>query len=162
MNVSLIVAHGKNGELGLDNKLLWHIPEDLEHFKNLTNGHYVFMGRKTYDSILGYLKKPLPNRISLVLSNRDLNGFVNEEKVSSFEEAYNIAKDAYVDNIFIIGGASIYKEYFKEANVLYITETEYEGPADCYFKEDLSSFELKEETKLKNCVFKKYEKRDVF
>ncbi len=158
IKVSLVVAHGKNGELGLNNKLLWHIQEDLKHFKNITNDKHLFMGRNTYDSIIEYLKKPLPNRISLVLTNRELNGFVNESKVNSFEEALQKVYEDYAEELIIIGGAKIYKDYFSKADTLYITEVDYEGEADCYFKEDLSNFELKEEATFQGYKFKKYER----
>ena len=78
MKVSMIVAYGKNYQIGLNNALLWHIPEDLKNFKRLTNGHHILMGRKTFESI-GF---PLPNRTSVVLSQ---NGF-SFDGVHTFKE----------------------------------------------------------------------------
>ena len=73
MKISMMLAIGKNGELGKDNKLLWHIPEELKNFQKLTKGKYLFMGRNTFDSILYYNKKPLQDRISIVLTSPLIN-----------------------------------------------------------------------------------------
>ncbi|MGL6037930.1 MAG: dihydrofolate reductase, partial [Soonwooa sp.] len=86
--VSIVVAMGKNNAIGKDNQLLWHLPEDLKHFKNLTSGHPIIMGRKTYESI----GRPLPNRTNIVVSRKE-NWF--EEGiliVPSLKEALKHAK----------------------------------------------------------------------
>lgn len=159
MEISLIVAHGKNKELGLNNKLLWHIPEDLKHFQKITNNHYLLMGRNTYDSIYEYLKKPLPNRFSLVLTNKEFKEEENAKKVSSFEEALEIAKKNNESELIIIGGASVYKKYFEKASKLYITEVDYEGEADCYFEGNIdNSWKLVDRIILDKCIFKTYKK----
>lgn len=64
--ITIVVAMGKNREIGVDNQLLWHLPKDLKHFKELTSGHPIIMGRKTYESI----GKPLPNRTNIVISRK--------------------------------------------------------------------------------------------
>lgn len=153
MKISLIVAYGKNKELGLNNELLWHIPEDLKNFKELTNNHHVFMGKNTYNSIFNYLKKPLPNRFSLVLTS----SIIKEENainVSSIEEAINIAKNKNETEFFIIGGASIYKQFIKYADKIYLSEIDYEGKADCFFEGDIDNFEILSEEKKVGWTYK--------
>lgn len=144
MRISMIVAYGKNKELGLNNKLLWNIPEDLKKFKEITNSHHVLMGRNTYESILSYLKKPLPNRTSIVMTrNKDYEHLENTYKVSTFDEAIKIAKENKEEELIIIGGASIYKELFPYINRLYISEVNYEGEADCYFENNIEEKDWK-------------------
>lgn len=133
INISMIVAHGKNYELGLNNKLLWNIPEDLKKFKELTTGHHILMGRKTFESI----GRPLPNRVSLVLTR---SGFDTSKygggaiTCESFGLASEIAADNGDNEMFIIGGAQIYNTYIDKADTLYISEVDYDGPADAYLK----------------------------
>lgn len=130
--ISLIAAIGKNRELGKDNKLLWHIPEDMKRFKDLTLGHVVIMGRKTYGSI----GRPLPNRINVVISrdpNYDMKG--TGLVVTSLEEAITAAQDREVNEIFIIGGGQIYNEAMLIADKLYLTIIEGSADADVFFPE---------------------------
>lgn len=140
--INIIAAIGKNRELGKDNKLLWNIPEDLERFKNLTNGQIVIMGRKTYESLPEKFR-PLPNRINIVMT-RDLNFTILERPsqdsnsevmvCGSIEDA--IKKGASRGEIFIIGGASIYQQAIKYADKLYLTLVDKEYPdADAFFPE---------------------------
>lgn len=141
MKISLIVAYGKNYEIGLDNKLLWHIPEDLKHFKALTSGHHMLMGRKTFESI----GKPLPNRVSLILSN-NLQEQEGAHCFKTFEEAITFAKDANEQELFIIGGAQVYEQALALVDTLYISEVDITTKADAFFqKPDFSKWELVEE-----------------
>jgi len=141
--ISIIAAIGKNRELGKDNKLLWHIPEDFKRFKNLTSGHVVIMGRKTYESLPEKFR-PLPNRINIVVTRNPNFTTINQLiVVGSIEEAIESAK-AKIQNpnneIFIIGGASIYEQGIKYADKLYLTLVEKEYPdADTFFP-DYSQF----------------------
>lgn len=124
--ISLIAAIGSHRELGLNNKLLWNIPEDLARFKKITLGHPVIMGRKTFQSI----GKPLPNRLNIVVTH-DQN-FKAPPKVlicNSLEEAINTAKKSETDEIFIIGGASIYQQAIAFADKLYLTVVKARLPA---------------------------------
>jgi len=142
IKISVIVAHGKNYELGLNNKLLWYIPEDLKNFKELTTGKYVLMGRKTFESI----GKILPNRTSLVISSQDdydtkfvgdVHSFTNNETAIG----YAIGKNA--KDIFVIGGASIYEELIGFADTMYVSEVDFEGEADTYLtKPDYENYNL--------------------
>lgn len=131
--ISIIAAIGKNRELGKDNKLLWHIPEDMKRFKELTHGHAVIMGRKTFESI----GRPLPNRLNFIVS-RDPNYTPNGVAIvcSSLEDALEKAKEREVNEIFIIGGGQIYKEALPLADKLYLTVVDAAFPdADTYFPE---------------------------
>ncbi|MFA6081319.1 MAG: dihydrofolate reductase [Patescibacteria group bacterium] len=132
--ISIIAAIGKNRELGKDNKLLWHISQDFKRFKDLTSGHVVIMGRKTYESLPEKFR-PLPNRINIVVT-RDIN--FKEDGIivcHSIEEAINSAKEK-TSEIFIIGGASIYEQGIKYADKLYLTLVDKEfSEADAFFPE---------------------------
>ena len=126
--ITIIAAIGKNNELGKDNQLLWHLPADLKHFKNLTSGHPIIMGRKTYESI----GKPLPNRTNIVVSRKE-NWF--EEGiliVPSLKDAIKHAKKIN-ENIFIIGGGEIYHHTIDMADRLEITQVNHQTDADVFF-----------------------------
>ena len=123
MKKSIIVAMASNHAIGKDNKLMWHIPEDLQRFKEITNGHHVIMGRKTYESILDILKKPLPNRTSVVITRNKDYDKVQEGGVvvSSIEEAFKVAEEAGETEAFIIGGGEIYDKTVDIVDTLYVT-----------------------------------------
>lgn len=128
MSYSIIAAVGKNNELGANNDLIWHLKKDLKFFRKMTNGKTIIMGRKTFES----LPKMLPNRHHIVLSSS--NNFPQEVSVyNSFEELINDYKDVD-EEIFIIGGSSIYKLFLDISDKLYLTEIDssYEN-ADVYF-----------------------------
>lgn len=113
--INMIVATSKNNQIGIDNKLPWHIPEDLKYFRQTTSGKTVLMGRKTFESI----GRPLPNRKNIVLT-RDMN-FAPEgvSVVHNLEEALEICNSK--EEIFIIGGGEIYSLFLPYADYLYIT-----------------------------------------
>ena len=141
MKISMIVAYGKNWEIGLNNEMLWHISEDFKNFKTITSGHHILMGRKTFESI----GKPLPNRTSLVLSN---NGFEHEgvHTFSDVQEAFNFARASAEEELFIIGGANIYETLFPYVDKLYLSEVDFEGVADAFLNPiDFSTWDLAEE-----------------
>ncbi|NDV96190.1 dihydrofolate reductase [Dysgonomonas sp. 521] len=128
---SIIVAIDENNAIGKDNNLLCHLPNDLKHFKAVTEGHPVIMGRKTFESLP---KGALPNRRNIVITrNKDLQ-FERCEMVSSIEEAIEQCKDE--PEIFIIGGGTIYNKAIDFANKLYLTRIhhKFEG-ADTFFPE---------------------------
>ncbi|MFV0481281.1 MAG: dihydrofolate reductase [Campylobacteraceae bacterium] len=128
MRVSMIVAAGRRWQIGLNNNLLWHIPEDLKHFKNLTTNHHIIMGRKTFESI----GKALPNRTSIVLSK---SGFKadNVFTCKDIDEALNLAKENGEDEVFIIGGAKVYNATLPLVDRLYLSIVDYDGRADTFF-----------------------------
>ena len=128
MDINLIAAIGKNNELGKDNDLIWHLPNDLKFFKEVTSNHTIIMGRNTFDS----LPRMLPNRKHIVLTSR--SGLPSEVEV--YKELRNILekyKDAS-EEIFIIGGASIYELFLEYCDKLYLTEIDAEEEsASVYF-----------------------------
>ncbi len=129
----MIVARGKNNEIGKDNDLLWHLSADLKFFKATTMGKSIIMGRKTFQS----LPKALPGRKNIVISS-DKNFEAPGAVVVTSPEA--ALAESETEEVFIIGGASIYKAFFPLADKLYITEVDFSAPdADVYFPEaDLS------------------------
>ncbi len=140
--ISAIAAIGKNRELGKDGKLIWQIPEDLKHFKEITNNHPVIMGRKTYESI----GDPLPNRINIVITRQ--KGYLANgcEIASSLEEAISIAKAFDSKEIFIIGGAEIYNQAIGLTDKLYLTIVNDTSEADVYFPYFSNFLLIKKET----------------
>jgi dihydrofolate reductase len=124
--ITLIAAIGRNNELGLANKLLWNIPEDMKHFKSYTMGKVIIMGHKTFASI-GY--KALPGRKSVVISSQDLNGVAIRAK--DIESALSI--DHCYPEIVVIGGASVYNQTINQADKLVITHIDADFEADVFF-----------------------------
>ncbi len=132
--LSLIVARDVNGVIGNDNKLLCHIPEDLKRFKNITSGHTIIMGRKTFESLPGIL----PNRRHIVLSSmRDynINGVL---VVNELEQLLNsIDKN---EESFVIGGGAVYQLLLPYVDTMHITEIKHEFKGDTYFNFDTSEW----------------------
>jgi len=133
--ISIIAAIGKNNELGKDNKLLWQIPEDMKRFKELTTGHPVIMGQKTYQSI----GKPLPGRLNIVLTRDNNFKSAEVEICNTFEDAIDLAKKENKQEIFIIGGGQVYKQAIEFADKIYLTQIEKTHEADTFFP-DYSKF----------------------
>lgn len=132
MKIILIVAKAKNQVIGKDNQLIWKLSADLKRFKNLTTGHYILMGRKTYDS----LGKPLPNRTHLIISrNPDFQAPEGHYAFSSLEEAIIFCNKIEVEKLFIIGGGQIYKEALPLCDQLEITEVDAAPEGDTFFPE---------------------------
>lgn len=133
--ISIICCIGKNLAIGKNNKLLWNIPEDLQHFRKITAGHVVIMGRKTYESI----GRPLPNRLNIVLTHDPFKVTEGVLFASSLEEALKMASENEKQEIFIIGGGQIYKEAMPLVDKLYLTIVDDSPEADTYFP-DYSDF----------------------
>lgn len=125
--VTLVVARARNGTIGRDNALPWHLPEDLKHFRATTTGHAVVMGRRTYESI----GRPLPNRRNLVISRTP--GFAPEgvEVLPSLEAA--LARCAGLPEAFVIGGAQLYREALGRADRAIVTEIDADFDGDAHF-----------------------------
>ena len=131
--LSMIAALSRNFAIGLDNRLLWHISEDLANFKALTMGKPIIMGRKTFDSI----GRPLPGRANIVVS-RDTQWQAEGVQVArSVNAAINAAhlacEDSGQDEIMVIGGEQIYRQALPSATRLYLTEVDVEMAADTFF-----------------------------
>lgn len=125
--VSLIVAMAKNRVIGVNNTLPWHMPADLKHFKSLTMGHHIVMGRKTHESI----GKPLPGRTSVVVTRNAGYSAPGVIVVNSLEQALAACGDD--DEIFVIGGAELYRQAIKFANRIYLTEIDADISGDAHF-----------------------------
>ncbi len=135
--VSIIVAIAQNGTIGDKNSLLWHIKEDMRFFRTTTSGHPVIMGRKTFES-LG--SKPLPKRTNIVITRADRE-FEGALTAHSLEEAIRMA--GADEEIFIMGGAQIYREALSVADRMYITRVERDYEGDTSFPEiDFSQWKL--------------------
>lgn len=133
--IYLIAAIGKNRELGFQNQLIWRIPEDLKRFKALTMGHPIVMGKKTFDSI----GRPLPSRTNIVLTNDPAWRVEGVIPSTSLEKALEIAREKDQEEIFVIGGASVYAQALPLADRLYLTRIEATSKADVFFP-DYSAF----------------------
>ncbi|TWI69345.1 dihydrofolate reductase [Pseudoduganella lurida] len=124
--LSIIVAIDSNRGIGVRNQLPWHLPEDLAHFKRLTTGHPIIMGRKTFDSI----GRPLPNRRSIVVTRNAGWRHEGVEAVQSLEAAVALVGDAPA---FIIGGAQVFDEALRVADTLIVTEIHQAFECDTFF-----------------------------
>ena len=130
--VSLIVAEAHDRVIGRSNDLPWYLPADLKRFKELTTGHSVVMGRKTYDSIFARLGKPLPNRTNIVITRNPEFGAEGVMVARSLPEALEKAGDG---EVFVIGGASVYKEAVVMADRIYKTFVDTDISGDAFFPE---------------------------
>ena len=150
--VSIVVATAQNNVIGNDNDLIWHLPADLKHFKSVTSGSSILMGRKTYESI----GRPLPKRENIIITRQ--TGLLIEGCVvlNSLQEAINKAES---EEVFIIGGGEIYKQAMEIADKIYLTKIHQDFEGDTMFPEidpnvwkELScvSGELDEKNKLKH------------
>jgi dihydrofolate reductase len=131
--ICIVVAIGKNRELGKEGKLLWHIPDDLKRFKALTKGHPVIMGRKTFESIVSYIGGPLPERPNIVVT-RDANFSYGDVLIAaSIEEAIEKASELDQEEIHIGGGAQIYEQVLPLVDKLFLTLIDDDKEADTFF-----------------------------
>lgn len=129
MTISLVVAAAENNAIGRDNKLLWHLPNDLKYFKNLTWAFPVIMGRKTFESF----GKPLPGRRNIVITSQSSFSSNGVRYVGSLEEAVMEAQHSDVREIFVIGGGQIYREAMDVASRIYITRVHASPEGDTFF-----------------------------
>lgn len=144
--ITVIAAVAENNALGKENQLLWHLPDDFKRFKTLTSGHYIIMGRKTFESF----PKPLPNRTHVIISrqaNYQPEGCI---VVNSLEQAIEACPKT--EEVFIIGGGEIYRQSIAVADKLDLTKVHATFEADTHFPEiDLSQWQL---------VFEEYHPKD--
>lgn len=131
--ISMIAAMAHNRVIGKDNQMPWHLPADLAHFKKVTTGKPVIMGRKTFDSI-GRL---LPGRRNIIVSRQAKPALLAADWVHSLEEALSLVAD--VPEVMVIGGAELYKQALPLASRLYITEIELSTTGDAFFPDYQSS-----------------------
>ncbi|SNR61520.1 dihydrofolate reductase [Hymenobacter mucosus] len=138
---ALVVAVADNGVIGGENRLLWHLPLDLQHFKQLTQGHPIVMGRRTFESI----GRPLPNRTNIVVT-RQLDWQAEGCQVAhSVPQALEMAR-AVNEDVMVIGGGEVYRQALPAADTVYLTEVHYAFEGDVVFP-DLNPLEWREETR---------------
>ncbi len=124
MKLIIIAALNQKRVIGKDNKVPWHVSEDMKRFKRITTGHTVLMGRKSYES----LGKPLPNRRNVVLTSRDLPGV---ETYVSIDEALEALKDQ--EKVFVIGGGEIFGQTLEKVDEWYLTIVDQDVEGDVFF-----------------------------
>ena len=128
MTKTIVVAISENHVIGKDNKLLWYLPNDLKHFKDITTGHTVIMGRKTYESV----GKPLPKRRNIIITRQAIT-IDGCEVVNSIEAALALCQNE--EEVFIVGGAEIYKQAMHLTDRIYLTIVHKEFEGDSFFPE---------------------------
>jgi dihydrofolate reductase len=129
-NIAIIVAIAENNAIGINNQLLCHLPEDLKRFKQITNGHTVIMGRRTF---LSLPKGALPNRRNIVISDNPGESFPGCEMASSIGDALSLCHEN--EESFIIGGGMVYRQFLPHARTLYITRLHQDFEGDTFFPE---------------------------
>ncbi len=127
--ITLIAAAAENNALGKDNQLVWHLPNDFKRFKQITSGHYIIMGRKTFESF----PKPLPNRTHVIITRQKNYSIEGCIVVHSMEEAIEICPKN--EDLFVIGGAEIYNQSIHFADKIELTRVHANFEADAYFPE---------------------------
>lgn len=132
--ISIIVAVDENNVIGKDNALIWHLPADMKYFKEKTTGHCIITGRKNYESIPEKFR-PLPNRTNIIITRQKDYNAPGAVVVGSIDEAIEKAKQTGDDEIFIIGGAEIFKQSMHLTDRLYITKIYHSFAGDVYFPE---------------------------
>ena len=144
MKLAIIVAVAENNVIGKDNQLIWHLPADLKHFKTLTMGHPMIMGRKTFDSI----GKALPGRTSIIITRQPNYTAEGCLMVHSLEQAITEAGKLGSGEVFVVGGAEIYQQSIPVSDKIYLTEIHHSFDGDTFFPKIDSSVwqELKRES----------------
>lgn len=163
MIVSLIVAADRNNGIGIANRIPWRLAADLKRFRELTLGHHLIIGRRTFDSI----GRPLPGRRMIVLTRRKDAHFAECQTAGSLSEALHIAREAGETEAFIGGGADIYRLALPLADRLYLTRVDSTNPADTFFPfwdssewvEAAQSFHTADERNEFEMTFHLYERR---
>ncbi len=135
ITLSIIVAMSNNRAIGKDNQLLWHLPEDLRYFKQITMGKPIVMGRKTFESI----GRPLPGRLNIVITRQNDWSHDGVRVVHSIDEALRLAEAQSmidgINEIMVIGGAEIYKTALPKTDKLYLTRVDADIEGDAFFPE---------------------------
>lgn len=132
--ISIIVAAAEKNVIGKDNSLIWHLPADMKFFKEKTSGHCIITGRKNYESIPEKFR-PLPNRTNIVITRQKNYQAPGAIVVETIEDAILKAKETGDQEIFIIGGAEIYKQFMRYADKIYLTKIYHSFEGDTFFPE---------------------------
>lgn len=163
MIISMIAARAKNNVIGLNDDLPWHQPADFRFFKNTTMGHHLLMGRKTFE-VLG---KPLPNRISLIVTRKKDYKKKGVLVFNSIDDALNFAQEKKQGELFVIGGGEIYRTMLSRADRLYLTDINCKPEGDAFFPDfDESEWEIADEKPYKadeknqyDMVFRRWDRK---
>ena len=134
MIISQIVASARNNVIGKDNDLPWHLPDDMQFFKDTTKGHHILMGRKNFESIPMKFR-PLPGRVNIVITRQDDYQADGTRVFNTIEEGIQFARAAGEEELFIIGGAEIYNQTISQTDRVYLTEINAEVDGDAHFPE---------------------------
>lgn len=139
----VIAAVARNRVIGRDGSLPWHYPEDLEHFRELTTGNAVAMGRRTFEDIESKLDGPLPDRLNIVLTRSGIDAdYESVREANSLEEAREIAEEEGFSELYVAGGASVYEQFLEAADRIELTRIHDEYDGDTRFPEvDWSKWE---------------------
>jgi dihydrofolate reductase len=164
----LVAAVAENGVIGNDDGMPWHYPADLAHFKRLTTGHPVIVGRKTYEGIADRLGGPLPDRTNVVLTTRSVDdddlpdgAVVAHDPEAALSRATADAADRGVDAVYVIGGATVYEAYVERADRMVLTEIPERPEGDTRFPEwDPEAWTERERRTDGDLAFVTYERRD--
>jgi dihydrofolate reductase len=140
MKISIVVAVSENGVIGKDNRLLWRLSNDLRRFKEITSGHHVLMGRKTFESI----GKPLPNRTTLIISRNYPVEYKDTFVFPNIGEAIEFAAACKEPELFIVGGGEIFNQTLEMAGTIHLTVVHTEIEGDTFFEYDDSSWTVTE------------------
>ncbi|WP_247728551.1 dihydrofolate reductase [Halovivax limisalsi] len=161
-----IVAVARNGVIGVDGEMPWHIPADMKHFRRETTGHPVIMGRVTYESIVAGLGEPLPERTSIVLTTRELDTPANVIVANDVDEAIAAAERASrerhggIGRAFVAGGASVYEQFLPVVDRLVVTEVDRDPDGDAFFPEiDPETWRVTARDERDEVTFLEYERR---
>ncbi|AFZ74483.1 dihydrofolate reductase [Natronobacterium gregoryi] len=161
-----IAAVADNGVIGVDGEMPWHLPEDLQHFKETTMDHPVIMGRVTYEGILEALGEPLPGRTTIVLTSQDLetpeNAVVANDLEDALEKAKTAARERHdADRVFVAGGATVYEQFLLALDRLIVTEIHDDPDGDARFPEwDRDAFREATRDDRDGFAFVEYERID--
>ncbi len=153
MKITLLAALSKNGVIGNKEKMPWHIPRELKHFRKLTLGNAIFMGRKTFEAI----GKTLDERLNIVISNTRKFEGENLITVKNIEEGISVAENLKYQNLFVIGGESVFKQTIDSADELILSFIKGNYVGDKFFPiEKLNDFKLIEKKDYEKFIVKKY------
>ncbi len=160
LDIALIAAVAGDGVIGRDGEMPWHYPEDLRRFKQVTTGHPVLMGRRTYEAIEARLGGPLPDRTNVVLSRGDPDVADEVIVVGGVEEAVEVARETGAETAFVIGGATVYEAFLPLADRMLLTEIDASYEGDTYFPDfDREEWEEVEREERAEFAFVTYERR---
>ena len=158
MKKIIIASLTKDGVIGVGNSLPWQLPEEMEHFKNTTLNHAVLMGRRTFES----LKRPLVNRLNIVLSSKKKEEPENVRFAKSINKAIDIANSSIFEKLFIIGGESVFRETYSLADELILSFVHGSFKGDKFFPiEIINGFSLVESKKKESFTIKYYIRNKV-